>query len=434
MSNLTYNGITLPYCNCTSFQQEAIYDDQGNTDWCLVKFDIEVQCLLNANYKDWIDADGTIGDTDWETTTNPATMMRIIRKKLLEPRQKLSYTFNGQDLIPRTQNFINGVLTTVNIDAQNGPKPQYCNIQLFTNTSFIITYKIIAHYWERLSTAISNVPPTDNGTGNMVLFNRWTEAIEIDDKNFSKRIRTGKFMIRSDNYTGQIADEIRSQMAVVGVPYGFLRESSNYTVTPDGLAIQYRIVDKEAFKMPPQPAFKASGRYKESLPGYGAMRHVEVQLKLEGDKNTNQALLLQKAFQICTTKLRMNGITTNFEATPTGGHFVVDMYENIVEVQLSAMAPVNPNVIPGDPSVPVQAKTRLYGAAGIRWQAVTFTPGSDDVSPIGPNYLDRGTADRLLRAAAYFDPSLTNVVLNKVIGQNVPSGPDIGAGGLQVET
>lgn len=447
MSTLTYNGITLPYCNCTNFRQEAVYDDLGNTDWILIKFDIEVQALLNANYKDWmVESGGDVaGTAAWQDTTNPSEMMTIIRKKLLEPRQRLSYKFNGVDLIPQIVNPLpdsaGNATVRPAIDSQNGPKPQYCNIQLFTNTSFIVSFRIIAQYWEKQVSSLSTAPanPNDpNTTGNMVLFNRWTETIDIDDKNFSKRTRTGKFLIRSDNYTGKIADAIRSQMAVVGVPQGFMRESSSYTVAPDGLAIQYRIVDKEAFKLPPQEigehgVYKASGKYRESLPGYGSMRQVEVRLRLEGSQKTDQAAMLRRAFQICESKLRMNGIGTRFESWPTGGHFIVDMYENTVEVVLQAMTPVRPNIVAGNANQPVNAPTRVFGVAGMNLQAATATPGSDGF-PISPNYLDRGTADRLLRAAAYYDPSLANTVLNRVIGQNEPSGVDIGAGGLQEST
>jgi hypothetical protein len=82
--------------------------------------------------------------------------------------------------------------------------------------------------------------------------------VQIDKFMASTRTRSGTFIIRSDNAERITADQIRTQMAVLGVPNGFQRESATYTQSTDGLSIKYDIVDKEYFKAPPQDAFEAT--------------------------------------------------------------------------------------------------------------------------------------------------------------------------------
>ena len=50
MSQLTYNGITLPYGNTSSFVQKNVYDPEAQTDWCLTEYAISSQGMINSNY------------------------------------------------------------------------------------------------------------------------------------------------------------------------------------------------------------------------------------------------------------------------------------------------------------------------------------------------------------------------------------------------
>lgn len=353
---------------------------------------------------------------------NAADIMRTIRNKLLQPRRQLSFTFNGIELIPTNDpNVTPGV-----VDAKNGPQPQKCVITQLTSTTFLITYHIVAHYWDRDS-GLSGT--TTGTTGNAILFNRWTETIDIDSRNFSKRTREGKFAIRSDNNQGKIADLFRSQMAIVGVPLGWTRESSQYKVTPDGLAIQYRVVDKENYKLPPFPAFEADGEYIESTSMMGVLRHCEVRVHLKGDKSDNrtQAQLLATAVAVATSKLEINGAPITGPgslARIEGGSIMCKLYDNEVEVRFRALKTVRTK----DP-----ATKRLAGIAGFDYAAMTYTPLSEqnEIEAL-PVFKDRGSAGVVLTAAAYFDPSLQNQFLNRQDGQ-LSDGTEIGLAGKYPE-
>lgn len=388
MSLLKYNSVALAYPLTTSFMQDSVYDDQGQTDRCYIKFDISTQALLNYNYLN-LYAPDLVGKT-----TSPAAAMKVIRERLLQQRKAISFTFNGVELIPAAQTGNTGT-----VDARNGPQPQSCNVTEMTNTSFLFTYRVVAHYWENNSDPDANGNVT-NKKGADVVYNRWTETVDMDDCMMTKRSRRGKYVIRSDNASGIIADQARTQMAVVGVPDGFLRESSQYTVSADGLAIEYSVTDHEVFKKPPSPAFKATGYYKESTTSMGAMRLGECHVSLKGAKTTPQDKLLDAAIKVATKKIanRINQLNkANFANgyIVKGGDAKIDLYENTAECTFTVMI----KAVPG----------RNSSVAAFKGMNTT-TPLSDGVS-YTPPYLDRGTAKLLLQAAKYYDPSLAGVVL-----------------------
>lgn len=394
MSLIKYNDINLSYPLTTKFIQEAVDDEVGHVDWILTKFDIQAQYLINAEYIDVIAPQYANFNP-----TNAAAVMKQIRTDLLERRRLLSFIINGVQQIPARAGVVG--LT----DAKNGPTPISCEILQMTAETFLLNYHIVAHYWENYGV---NKNTTRNNPSNPVLFNRWSETQELDGCQFSKRTREGTYMIRSDNVEGVTADVLRSKMAVVGVPDGFLRENSSYTISPDGLAIKYKVTDKEVFKMPPAQALEAEGEYRETATMNGAVRYGEVRIKLKGSKNSSQAALVETAVAIAALKLDINGAR---RTAGTGvGFSIVDfatirvgMYENWVEFHIRAMM--------------TGGKSRLDGVVGFCGPegfsaAMVNTPGSSGFLP-KPVYYDRGTAPLLLKAAAYYDPNLIDNSLNK---------------------
>lgn len=401
MSLITYNSVFLPYPTFTQFDQTAMYEP-SNTDFYLSRFDIGVQCVINYNYlpllmPSLIDGNGN------PITTNPADIQNIIYQKLMTPRSSLSMKFNGVDVVPSS---VGGGTP----DAQNGPQPQSCKFLTMTNQSFILTWHCVAHYWINNLTGAAS-PLATNQAGSPVLYNRWTETQDIDERNFSTRNRSGRFMIRSDNVEGVSADFIRGNLAIVGVPDGFLRKSSQYIVDRSGLGIDYSVTDEEVFKKPPTPAFRASGKYTETTSVNGARRYGQVQLRLQGDKATPQSKLIETAIAVVSKKLAARGS----ELTNKKGGFnilqsaamAVDMYDN--EIELIAQV-----------SIACTEATVATSISAFNSVSMTSTPVSDD--KYLPPYQDRGTANMFLHAAAYWDPSLKGVpTLQRT---SSPAGPN----------
>ncbi len=317
----------------------------------------------------------------------------------------MSYKINGVDLIPAAQTG-----NSTEVDAVNGPIPQFCNIHQLTDVTFILDYGIIAHYW------VNN--PGDgtnkNNPGNPILYNRWQEQVTIDETMLSTRTRRGSFRIRSDNTAGITPDLLRTQMAVISVPYNFVRQQSQYEITADGLSLNYAIMDREVFKMPPSPAFKADGYFEELGTGnLAAYREGHVHVKLWGAPYISQNDLYNTAWTVAAEKMACNlGAPIAMLATAHGSvpaekllkiplytniRSKVWMYDNIVEIEAVAMLNFT--------------TFRFAGAAiahGNSPVANTFTPGSDNQPVVPPEYLDRGSAQLLLQAAAYWDPNALN--------------------------
>lgn len=415
MSVLVYNGITLPYGYTTHFEQKAIYDDAAHTDRILTEFTIGVQCVLNLNYlgmiapkyRGAIPPAGTAPD-------NAAAIMKAIRVDLMKPRKQLSFTFNGIELLPLSAGNNDGT-----VDAANGPQPQSCVIFQLTDVTFLCQYRIIANYWENNETDPTTLVTT-NKQGGPVLVNRWSETVDIDNCMLTTRARSGRFRIRSDNKDGWTADQLRSQFAVVGVPQGFLRVSSRYTISPDGLTIQYDVTDREVFRMPPTfnlatpgsggitaaQAFEADGEYTESGVKAGAIiRYGEVRLRLRGCKDktiSSQDGLMKAALYIASKKLNTRG-PTRLE----GVYITCGMYENWVEVRMRArMNTTKERLENTETGSDKGFDSRANGSKGITW-----VPLSEDADISSPPYKDRGTASYLLQAAAYFDPNVLNTSL-----------------------
>ncbi len=391
MSKIRYGGVTIPYAFTTSFRQEAVYDELGGTDYYVTRFTIECQGILNTAYIAEICPDLVI-QAGMDFTDNAGDLMNIIRKRLLKPRQDLSITVNGVELIPK----ITGLPGTV--DSQNGPKPQHCTITPLTTKTFLLTYEIQAEYWECPNIQPSSTPIVQNSPGGPVLFNRWSERVEIDGRNFSTRVREGVFAIRSDNSEGKLADELRTQLAVVGVPNGFLRERSDYTVDPSGLRISYRTVDREVYLLPPFPAYEAEGEYIETSTRMGntPSRVGEVRVRLKADRITNRARLLETAIQVAGSKLVNREFANGaFLGTLQQAVVKMELYDNDVECRMRAL--LNPQ---SDPT----GKGRKEQTWGFRLDRIAETP-----YPNGPNqplYFPRGEISILLQAAAYHDPCL----------------------------
>lgn len=415
MSVFSYNGVTLAYPHIFDFRHVPVRDPDGDTDWYLERYDIKVQTLVNLDYLPTIAPD-LVG-----VSANAAEIMQAIKYRLELPRRQLSVTFNGAEYIPVRQAENRGY-----VDASNGPKPQLCQVFALTNTSFLVNYHIIAHYWQNNTTprsgdSIVNV----NNVGNNVLYNRWTESVDIDAQQFTTRTREGRYAIRSDNVDGKTADELRSNMAVVSVPTGFLRKSSSYKISEDGLTIQYRVVDEEQWKMPPDPAFEADGYYFERAIRFFSNRIGECRVKLKGDSVTPQVELIRKAIYIVSNKLGARSLTLPKppDGIRSGWSYVddaglkIELYKNEVEFYMRCLAAVNTE--------------RYYGLAAF-YKIDTDTPLSStgDIEYI-PTYFDRGTAGFLLQAAAYYDPNLQNTLLaggkyrDPNLNQVTPTGNDV---------
>lgn len=427
MAEIMYNGIVLPYCKTTQYDQSAHYDSE--TDWVRQDFAIATETYFTADYLQLLFPD-LVGKTD-----NAADIMNVVRSRLMQPRRQLSVKCAGVEVIPQRQ-----VGNTGFVDAKNGPQPQYCNVIQMNDATFIVSWSIKASYWENNETRVDDDPKVRNQPGNNVLSCRWSESQDIDSCLYTTRTRSGRYTIRSDNAARFIVDKFRSQFAVTGVPRGFIRQSSSYKVDPSGLALEFTLIDQQVYKLPPRPAYEASGRYIEQTVNNGGMRYGEVQISLRGSAQSDPGKLVLAALGIASAKLRANGVNLEGAGPNNPGRIGVlrhcyltqDLYDNKVDVNMKAMMNQARFFVADNDN---RALGKYWG-----WDVtqVVATPGSDPRAPRDMNYIVRGTAGdpanrMMLQAAAYYDPSLTNTAIDRATGQFTGGLPEVGTLGNKVE-
>ena len=400
MSLVTYNNVCLPYPYHTNFQQQSLYVD--NTDWYCTKFDLSLTCLIFSGYVAATDPTIAAG-------TSVADIISIIRPKLLTPRKTLSVKLNGSELIPAR-----ATGSPADVDAQNGPQPQSLTLSAITDTSILCTYRIVAHYWEKHN---NNDAPPVNAEGSPILSNRWEENVEIDAHNYTTRRRTGTCILRSDNAHARVVDQMRTSMAVVGVPPGFLRQGANYTVSRDGLRLSYSVTDKEVYQKPPSPAFSADGTYEESVSKFNTLRYGVCNVTLRGSKTTSQTDLINTAIDVAF--LKINARRAQLAAQFGGASSLVDQ------------ASVRQDLYKNEVSCNVRA--RLFPKVQDARFVVNAFVGMTSVVPLSvpqytPAYLDYGTAGLVLHAAAYYDPSVQGNALIQPGGRQMNNGREPGTG------
>lgn len=425
MSIVTYNGITLPYPLHSNFSMESGYDE-SSTDWVYTNIDATVQCLINKAFFQVIST-----QLDPALGADIGSALRFIRSKLLQPRKALSIKVGGIDLIPPRQDKDAGGGRTV--DARNGPQPQSCVLTKLNDNTFLMTYHIKGAYWENYKNAEEAVGGT-NRAGNPIISCRWSETQEIDNKGYSRRIRDGLMVLRSDDVEKASIDNFRENFAVVGIPFGFVRKQARYVVDKTGLGLQFHLEDEEVYLFPPFPAYEARGQYVESTTRMGAMRYGEVTVELEGSKTSDKAQLLEVAYVIAISKIASLHVQVQFVAQDPGnlkkaagflgGKVVVipvvrqkypiileqaiassSLYENSVKVNMRVMLGPGPSAgrieIP-DPIPIVSAPVGSEPGVGQAPRMASY--GNPDVN-------------LFLKTAAHFDPNLRDLKLDQGTGQ-----------------
>lgn len=459
MSVVTYNGITLPYPLHSSFSMERVYDESG-TDPIYLKLDITVQCVIGPDYFTTITNQLLASDSI-------VSGMKWIRHQLLIPRKQLSVTVGGNDLVPPRQDKDVGNQQRT-VDAKNGPQPQRCDITALTPDTFLMTYHIIAHYWENYEAVAHGNIAEVNKAGNPVVSLRWSESQEVDQRNFTRRIRQGTFIIRSDMVERKQIDNFREDFAVLAIPPGFVRKSASYTVDPTGLKMSFRLEDQEVYLLPPFPAYEASGTYTETLSRQGAKRFCQCTVELKGRKSADatesKTKLIEVAIGIALKKIVgaagptiattthitrsqasavAGSILRGYAALITLGASTAVLGDPVVRRKETTTETHKPAVVMEqmivstdlyDNTVRVTAMFWVSSAAvqlgGTRYQKVDIMALSEP--PLGSevgvgespavSVFGNPDVDSFLKAAAYFDPSLQQK-LNNSIGQTFPTDP-----------
>src|SRR5690606_2432321 len=139
-----------------------------------------------------------------------------------------------------------------------------------------------------------------------VLNNRWSTEDVIDQNQMTTRTYRGKLRVRNANvnphtYRGWVVPPLMD---------GFSRELMRFNSTPDGLTLEYTVVDKECCTAPSAPARKWSGLHSSST-GDGVTFYEEVSVRVEGAKDTSKKDLIGLAVNLGMGQLGVLTIKSN---------------------------------------------------------------------------------------------------------------------------
>lgn len=310
MPGYQYNGISLQYTKTLSLEmvQET---DPTNTDALWMKYTIRVRGFLSRE------------DISFPGVTDLSTneIIALIKTQLETPRRLLIYNLTNISIIEQ-----NG------LDAQKGPWPLPAVVREVTNGIFMVECGCVTRIVECDNYCESGLSP--------VLSLRWTQTETFDQNWYSRLHTSGRLIVRSDLL--QSADNFRT-LATPGLLADYQRLSAEYTLSPDGLELQFDFVDQEADRLPPFGFTKASGTYQVRAERPGYIRLGTVSLDLEGQKGTSRKVLMIRAINMAYAKLYADkffiGTGANQKPAPplVWGIFREDLFECKVHVEMTGL-------------------------------------------------------------------------------------------------
>lgn len=296
-TTLVYNGVTIKNALTKSFQQEAVFDD-SQTDVLYHRFQISVVGYIHLH----ADVDSPAKITGPTGEQSPiATQHQDIRTRLMQNRGVFTYSIGNVQLLG----------ASVGIDVNNGPRPLKLEIVHIGGRGLLrVAYTIEVCKIE--CPGGSENPAANNGG---VVNNRWSMWEEFDQNWFALRTVRGK--LRVDRV--DLNPHAFRGWVVPPLQRGFKRERMAFNTHPNGLELEYEIMDRQVWAAAPAPATSWTASHVEGT-NDGVASFGSVAIRVEGPPKCDKKDLLQIAAQICEWRLQIkNG----------GGVFLIEGVEII---------------------------------------------------------------------------------------------------------
>lgn len=317
----SYGSISLAYCFTKSFAESSESDPSG-TDQTFTRARLTVQGIL---------AGGIQPATSGEL---PADLMRRIEHDLLRKRQRLRYRLGGRTVLAVDPPPEAGVLANAPgnnqvgqrlvVDAANGPHPIAVSFPIITEGAIHVEFTV--------EVCFVNCP---GGAAEQRGYasNRFRQTESYDTNGYCTVTTSGLLIGRSDLRTRP--DQLRGAI-VPPIRKGYQRESSQWTLSEDGLSLSYSLTDKEYYLGPPPPAKKASGQFIVTSNAAGAAWTGQCTVRLEAGKDVKKRDLLNLAVLIARSRLELYAMTSDRSGVRTipalQSTYSTPLYENVVEV------------------------------------------------------------------------------------------------------
>lgn len=126
-----------------------------------------------------------------------------------------------------------------------------------------------------------------------ILSNRWSVSESRDASFFMQRVTQGKIIVRSmDTFA-----TMKRHLCIPPLARGFQRISMKFIQSPDGLSMDYTVVDQQRYAAPPWPAIDWSGTHREEVEAFGFTGVGQCTVTLRGAAGTSKVLLFQAAIK-----------------------------------------------------------------------------------------------------------------------------------------
>lgn len=257
-NEFTYNGVTINYPDIKIISSVATYDESDTT------------AMFTTNT---LRVTGTIQDDE---NNSVAANIAFFRQQLLIPQKILTVAIGDTPIFLGT-------------DDAGGPKPRKCEItEIIGGGTFatggrgfcFVTFEIEYAQFEGCSMP-SNV-----------IAHSYTASHALDNRFYTTRTIRGSIRVRQSADGNNNPDVLRGLIAPA-LPNGFQRTAMDFTVSMDGLSLNYSITDKEVFRVSPSSGCEWTGSFAQQI--NGTLIYSQINIEIKGHRQQDQFTMYQQA-------------------------------------------------------------------------------------------------------------------------------------------
>lgn len=307
MTQLYYNGVRLKHVLTKQFREEAVYDPSGAA-LEYHKFTIRVEGILHRIVDPITGIDILPGD--WTDLTYLEEGQRLARQRLMQPKKLFWMSLLDGDPPPtfliyalapwypsnpvQVPDKLAWRVGLAPIDVNNGPKPRSCNIEVINGLSAMrVSFEIEVCIKE----CPSDSAPSAGSDG--IISNRWAVSDSLDENWLTTRTITGRLRVAQNAAN---VNMFRSWV-IPPIQSWFKRVSIQATASPDGLSLDYTIIDREVYAAAPYPAMTWAAT-DTAVTQFGSTMERNVTVMVQGHRATRRLELLAALTRIIYQQIR----------------------------------------------------------------------------------------------------------------------------------
>ncbi len=223
-----YNGIRLEIVHTKSMTRLPLMSDDG-TELRAMKYVYELICMYNTQATSY-ESNSTQNNGVFPAATDVA-----IRYALLEPRKQLVIKADDSNVTVVLESPAPGY----DLDADNGPKPLYCNVIQINPATWSVAWGI--------ETTVIECPELSSST-SPITSTRFSQTQHTGDNHLTTITTKGITSFRTDQLDDlNLAADFFRNAVIPGVPLNFRRMSVDVMVASPGNLLAWTVTDQEMF-------------------------------------------------------------------------------------------------------------------------------------------------------------------------------------------